>query len=85
MDEARFKRFMDELTHLSLREVSQLKRSLDDVAVALVLERRRDGATWAQIADELGVTKQEAHRRYSVLARTAQERRELLPRFADDF
>ncbi|GGS99397.1 hypothetical protein GCM10010156_66840 [Planobispora rosea] len=48
----------------SLRAVAELRRHLERTEATLVRRARVAGASWTQIADSLGVTKQSAHRKF---------------------
>jgi hypothetical protein len=48
----------------ALRQSAALRKSLEGHEEALVHRARVAGATWAQIAEALGVSKQAAHKKY---------------------
>ncbi|NDL57274.1 helix-turn-helix domain-containing protein [Phytoactinopolyspora mesophila] len=48
----------------SLRALAELRREVQRREAVLVRRARNDGASWAQIAEALGVSKQSAHRKY---------------------
>jgi hypothetical protein len=48
-----------------LRAVAALRRVLEQLEAAHVERALRAGWTWAQVADELGVTKQAVHQKYA--------------------
>jgi hypothetical protein len=50
---------------LALRELTRLRPALDRLEAALVDQARRDGCSWTDVASDLGVTKQSAHRRHA--------------------
>ncbi|WP_186318938.1 hypothetical protein [Streptomyces sp. SAJ15] len=47
-----------------LRQTAELRRRLDGQEEALVRRARAAGATWARIAEALGVSRQAAHKKY---------------------
>lgn len=47
-----------------LRAVAALSRLLDELEALHVVNARRAGWSWREIADKLGVTKQTAHRKH---------------------
>jgi DNA invertase Pin-like site-specific DNA recombinase len=60
----------------------QLQRDLDEAISTAVAGLRRDGYSWAEIADRVGITRQSAHERWNrkvqqvELARVAAQQRE---------
>lgn len=52
------------LLKLTLAELAIMRRQVEKRIHELVSEARQDGLTWAQIGRQLGVSAQEAHRRY---------------------
>jgi hypothetical protein len=48
-----------------LRAISALRGELDELEVDAVRGAIRDGSSWSQVADALGISKQSAHRRHS--------------------
>lgn len=48
-----------------LRELATLRRSLDRLEYENVMLVRAAGATWEQIGDELGISRQAAARRFA--------------------
>jgi hypothetical protein len=50
---------------LALRELARLRPAFDRLEAALVDHARRAGSSWAEVATDLGVTKQTAHRRHA--------------------
>lgn len=50
-------------------EIPLLAEVLDDIAEARVVQARAAGASWADIAERLGVTRQAAHKRFGEAAR----------------
>jgi len=48
-----------------LRAVAALRRLLERLERAHVEAARRNGKSWQEIADELGVSKQAVHKKYS--------------------
>lgn len=57
---------------MTLAELCHLQHIVQGYIVLRVGQSRREGMTWAQIAVGLGVTRQEAHRRYSWLDKLSQ-------------
>ena len=53
-----------EYADMTLAELSIERGTLQGYIVIGVTQARRGGSTWAAIASSLGVTTQEAHRRY---------------------
>jgi len=51
--------------HLALRELARMRPVLDRLEAALVDRARCDGSSWSEVATDLGVTKQTAHRRHA--------------------
>jgi hypothetical protein len=49
----------------SLRAVAALRRLLEQLETSHVERALRAGWTWAQVADELGVSKQAVHQKYA--------------------
>ena len=73
----------DELAWLSaprraLRALTMLRESLDGIEAALVNEARLAGDTWAEIGEDLGVSRPTAHRRHSAHDPIAERRRRRL-------
>lgn len=52
------------LWDMTLSELAQTRRAIDGYIGLAVAEARRGGSTWRAIGDALGVSPQEAHRRY---------------------
>ncbi len=52
------------LPERGLREVAAAREQLDTLQTALVIEARRQWATWAEIGSLLGLTEQGAWKRY---------------------
>lgn len=50
----------------ALEDLATLEGFVDDFAQARVDDARAAGASWSQIADRLGVTRQAAHKRFGV-------------------
>nr|WP_326563109.1 hypothetical protein [Micromonospora sp. NBC_01796] len=48
----------------SLRAAAGLRRGVERMEAVLVRRARVAGASWAQVAEALGVSKQAAHRKY---------------------
>lgn len=48
----------------SLRAAAELRRGVERMEAVLVRRARVAGASWAQVAESLGVSKQAAHRKY---------------------
>nr|WP_329111554.1 hypothetical protein [Micromonospora sp. NBC_01699] len=48
----------------SLRAAAELRRGVERMEAVLVRRARVAGASWAQVAEALGVSKQAAHRKY---------------------
>lgn len=48
-----------------LRSVGTIRGAVDRLEVEAVDDARAAGATWQQIADQLGVTRQVAHRKHA--------------------
>ncbi len=48
----------------ALRELVELRGSLDRIESLLVARARANGASWAEIGSLLGITRQSAHRRH---------------------
>jgi hypothetical protein len=48
----------------ALDDLETLERFVDDFARARVDDARATGASWSQIAERLGVTRQAAHKRF---------------------
>ena len=47
-----------------LSRVHKMAREMDDIVRRTVAEVKSDGATWEQIGEALGVSKQAAHHRF---------------------
>lgn len=56
-----------ELSEMTIAELVAHESAIRGFIVNAVLQARRGGSTWEAIASSLGVSKQEAHRRYSYL------------------
>ncbi len=54
-----------------LRDIVQLRASLDRIEALLVERARANGSSWAEIGGLLGVTRQSAHRRHRTAAKPA--------------
>lgn len=52
-----------ELPLLGLSAILDLRERLDDLELAAIRSAREKGATWDEIADTLGVTRQALHQR----------------------
>jgi hypothetical protein len=50
--------------HRALRELLELRRTLDSVEDALVRTARLEGSSWTAIGEDLGLTRQGARRRH---------------------
>lgn len=50
----------------ALEDLATLEEYVEDYAQARVDDARAAGASWSQIADRLGVTRQAAHKRFGV-------------------
>ena len=50
----------------ALGDLVELRASLDRIEALLVARARANGATWAEIGGQLGITRQSAHRRHHV-------------------
>ena len=48
----------------ALRELVELRTVLNGIEALLVARARDNGASWAEVGDLLGITKQSAHRRH---------------------
>lgn len=55
---------------MTVEELVELRASIEAYLMRLISQARTDGDTWATIAGRLGVTPQEAHRRYSWMEKT---------------
>jgi hypothetical protein len=55
----------------ALRELVELRASLDRIEALLVARARANGASWAEIGGQLGITRQSAHRRHHAPAEPA--------------
>jgi hypothetical protein len=53
-----------ELPLRGLREITALRAALQDVERGLVLDARRTGASWEEIGDALGLSRQAVHARH---------------------
>lgn len=53
-----------DLSQMTIAELAQTRRDVEAFIGLAVAEARRGGSTWKGIADALGVSPQEAHRRY---------------------
>jgi DNA-directed RNA polymerase specialized sigma24 family protein len=51
--------------HNGLRAVASLRRLLERLERIHVTKARRQGYSWQEIADELGVSKQAVHKKYT--------------------
>ncbi|HZR95699.1 MAG TPA: helix-turn-helix domain-containing protein [Gaiellaceae bacterium] len=51
--------------HDGLRAVAALRRLLERLERIHVTKARKQGYSWQEIADELGVTKQAVHKKYA--------------------
>lgn len=60
-----------ELSEMTIAELVEHERATRAFIDRAVVEARRGLSTWEAIADSLGVSRQEAHRRYAHLARWA--------------
>lgn len=56
-----------DLKGLSITELAELRAGIEVQLTLSVAQARRDGLPWQAIAERLGVSRQEAHRRYSWL------------------
>jgi hypothetical protein len=52
-----------------LRDLADTRRQLDRLEYSVIQLLRAAGATWEQIGDELGISRQHAQRRYGQLRR----------------
>lgn len=50
-------------------DISMLETITEDLAAARVSAARADGASWSDIAEKLGVSRQAAHKRYGAIGR----------------
>jgi len=50
----------------ALGDLVELRASLNRIETLLVARARANGATWAEIGGQLGITRQSAHRRHRV-------------------
>lgn len=50
-------------------EIPAIERAVDDLGRARIAAARAAGASWAEIANRLGVTRQAVHKRWSDAAR----------------
>lgn len=57
---------------MTLAELAHSQAVIQDYLLRAVIQARRGGSTWAGIASSLGVSKSEAHRRYSWVEKIAQ-------------
>lgn len=57
-----------------VEDIPRLEAFIDDVGAALIADARATGATWADIAERLGVSRQAAHKRFSNGRRTRRGR-----------
>jgi DNA-directed RNA polymerase specialized sigma24 family protein len=48
----------------ALRAVARLRRLIERLEAEQVLAARREGLSWQDVAERLGVTKQTVHRKY---------------------
>lgn len=55
---------------MTIPELVELRQTVEAYLQRAVGEARRGGSTWEGIASSLGVSRQEAHRRYSWLEKT---------------
>ena len=60
-----------EFKDMTLTELSLSRGTLQNYLDIAVSRARRDGRTWASIGHELGVSPQEAHRRYNWIEKVA--------------
>lgn len=51
-------------TFSALTATAQVIRGMEQTQAVLVRRARNEGATWTQIAESLGVSKQAVHKRY---------------------
>lgn len=56
---------LDTLT-ATAHDIDSEKRAAEARLIGLVHQARRDGATWQQIADSLGTSRQAAHERFNL-------------------
>lgn len=56
-----------EYKEMTLAELSHQQGVLQGYVLQAVVQARRGGSTWAAIGSSLGVSMQEAHRRYSYI------------------
>jgi len=56
----------------TLRAIAELRKLLEEAENQAALQARRSGATWQEIADELGLTRQRVHQRWGNIARFAE-------------
>lgn len=54
----------DDDPRTSLRAAAQLRREVERIQAQLVRRARNQGMSWAEIAGQLGVSKQAVHRKY---------------------
>lgn len=47
-----------------IRDMQLVRAAADDAIAAVVTDMRADGASWSEIGDALGVTRQAAQQRY---------------------
>jgi hypothetical protein len=58
-----------------LAAISELRAELDRQELAAVLDAEARGTSWQRIGDALGISKQAAHRKFSLAAENTRERR----------
>jgi hypothetical protein len=54
-----------DFSDMTLSELALARGTLQDYVNLAVVEARRTGSSWAAVGRQLGVSAQEAHRRYS--------------------